>query len=120
MPATIIGTAGATWGLSAETGVLIQRQNAKTSREKNLVRNHSGEVTLVSFYNPTQEFSMEGVTTGSAGLAAAVPGIALTLANSFPNNGVDSGSIYTGDVDVAKVNTDFQKITVSATRWPLI
>lgn len=120
MPATIIGTSGATWGLTAETGVLIQRQNAKTSREKNQVRNHEGEVTLVSYYNPIQTYSMEGVTTGSTGIVAAVPGVALTLANTFPNNGVNAGLIYTDDVDVAKINTDFQKITVNATRYPLI
>lgn len=120
MPATIIGTSGATWGLTAETGVLIQRQNAKTSREKNQVRNHEGEVTLVSFYNATQTYSMEGVTTGSTGIVAAEPGVALTLANTFPDNGVTAGLVFTDDVDVAKINTDFQKITVNATRYPLI
>lgn len=120
MPATIIGTAGATWGLTAETGVLIQRQNAKTAREKNQVRNHEGEVTLVSYYNPTQTYSMEGVTTGATGIVAAVPGVALTIANTYPDNGVDAGLIFTDDVDVAKLNTDFQKITVNATRYPLI
>jgi len=120
MPATIIGTAGATWGLTAETGVLIQRSSAKTSREKNPVRNHEGEVSLVSYYNPVQTMSMEGVTIAATGLVAAVPGVALTVAQTFPNNGVNAGLIYTDDVEVSKVNTDFQKITLNASRYPLI
>lgn len=120
MAATIIGTSGATWGLTAETGVLIQRQNAKTAREKNQVRNNAGEVTLVSYYNPTQTISMEGVTTADTGIVAAVPGVSLTIANIYPNNGVNAGLIFTDDVDVARINTDFQKITVNATRYPLI
>ena len=120
MPATIIGTSGATWGLTAETGVLIQRQNAKTSREKNQVRNHEGEFTLVSFYNPTQTYAMEGVTTAATGIVAAVPGVSLTIATTYPNNGVNAGLIFTDDVDIQKLNTDFQKITVNATRYPLI
>ena len=121
MPAITIGTAGATWGLDVETGVLIQRSSAKTAREKNPVRNHEGEISLVSFYNPTQTYSMEGVTTGTTGLAAASPGVSLTIGQTFPDNGIASGGlIYTDDVEVSKVNTEFQKITLNATSYPLI
>jgi len=120
MPAITIGTTGATWGLTTETGVLIQRSSAKTAREKNPVRNHEGEVSLVSFYNPTQTYSMEGITTASTGVAAASPGVALTIAQTFPSNGVAVGQILTDDVEVSKINTEFQKVSVNATRYPLI
>ena len=120
MPATIIGSAGASWGLTAETGVLIQRSSAKTSREKNPVRNNEGEVVLISYYNATQTQSMEAVTLGATGLAAAKPGVALTVANAFPDNGVSAGLILPDDVEVSRVNTDFQKVVVNTTRYPLV
>ena len=120
MSATIIGTTGATWGLTAETGILVQRASAKTTREKNVVRNETGDAVLISYYNPIQTQSLEGVTTGTTGIVAAVPGVVLTVANTFPNNGVNAGGIYVDDVEVAKLNTDFQKITVNASRYPLI
>lgn len=118
--ATVIGTTGAVWGLTSETGVLIQRSSAKTTREKNIVRDQTGAAVLVSYYNPTQSYSLEGVTTGTTGVAAAIPGAALTLANANTLNGVAVGGIYTDDVDVAVVNTDFRKITVSASQYPAI
>jgi len=126
MPATLvaassIGTAGVTWGLTAETGILLQRTNAKTTREKNSVRDQNGDIVLNSYYNPVQTISLEGVTKATTGgVVSATPGVLLSLANTFPNNGVNAGGIYTDDVDVARLNTDFQKITVNATRYPLI
>ena len=46
MAVIIIGTTGATWGLTAETGVIVQTATNKTSREKNLVKNEQGDVVL--------------------------------------------------------------------------
>ncbi len=120
MAAITIGTTGATWGLSAETGVLVQSINAKVSREKNQVRNETGEFVLVSFYNPLQTIQLQAVTTATSGINAAAPGVALTLAYSSTLNGVTQGGIYTDDVEVPRTNTEFKKITVNATQYPLI
>lgn len=120
MSVITIGTAGATWGLTAETGLLVQSVGLKATREKNQVRNETGEFALVSFYNPLVNASVSGVVTGSTGIAAAAPGVALTIANIETVGGVSAGGVYTDDVDVQKGNTEFKKITVNATRYPLI
>ena len=120
MPVTTIGTAGVIWGLSAESGILCQSVSAKTTREKNQVRNEAGEFVAVAFYNATQTFSISGVMTGSSGIAGASAGFALTIVNTATSNGVASGGIYTDDVEEAKGNTEFKKITVNATQYPLI
>lgn len=120
MAVITIGTTGALWGVTAETGIICQTATAKVTREKNQVRNESGEFCLVSFYNPLQTFNIQGVFTGASGIAAAAPGISLTVANTNTGNGVSAGGIYTDDVEVAKVNTEFKKYTVNATQYPLI
>jgi len=120
MPVVTIGTTGATWGLTAETGIIVQSVGAKTQREKNQVRNESGEFVLVAFYNPTTSYSISGVMTGTTGISAAAPGVVLTVANTTTVGGVTVGGIYTDDVDVQASNTEFKKITVNATRYPLI
>ena len=120
MPVTTIGSAGVIWGLSTETGIIAQSVSAKTTREKNQVRNESGEFVAVAFYNATQTFSVSGVLTGSSGLASAAPGVAMSLANTATNNGVAAGLIVVDDVDVSKGNTEFKKISINATQYPLI
>lgn len=122
MAAVTIGVTGATWGLTAETGILVQTVSQKTSRQKNEVRNNTGDVVLVSYYNQTSEYAIAGVLTGITGIAAASPGAALTVANqsTIGQGAVTAGHIYTNDVDVQGASTEFQKITVNATQYPLI
>ena len=120
MPVTTIGSAGVIWGLSTETGIIAQSVSAKTTREKNQVRNESGEFVAVAFYNATQTFSVSGVLTGAGGLASAAPGVAMSLANTAILNGVTQGLIVVDDVDVSKGNTEFKKISINATQYPLI
>ena len=117
MPVITIGTAGTTWGLAAETGMLVQSFTAKTSREKNSVRDAAGDIVAVAFYNPTQTISLSGVTTGAL-TASPAAGVALTVANSTASaNGMNAGLIYVDDVEISKANTEFQKISVNATRY---
>ena len=116
MPVITIGTAGTTWGLAAETGMLVQSFTAKTSREKNSVRDAAGDIVAVAFYNPTQTISLSGVTTGALAATPAA-GVALTVANSTTANGMTAGLIYVDDVEISKANTEFQKISVNATRY---
>lgn len=120
MPVTTIGSAGVIWGLSTETGIIAQSVSAKTTREKNQVRNESGEFVAVAFYNATQTFSVSGVLTGAGGLATAAPGVAMSLANTAILNGVTQGLIVVDDVDVSRGNTEFKKISINATQYPLI
>ena len=118
MAVITIGTTGATWGLTAETGVLVQTFSQKMNREKNEVRNEIGDFALVSYYNPLGKVSFSAVVAGTTGVAAAAPGVALTLANIVTGaNGATTGGVYTDDVEIAKGNTEFKKITGTATQY---
>lgn len=117
MAVITIGTTGATWGLTAETGVLVQTFSQKISREKNEVRDAGGDIALVSYYNPLSKFSFSCVIAGTTGIAAAAPGVALTLANISATNGATTGGVYTDDVELAGGNTEFKKVTGSATQY---
>ena len=118
MAVITIGVTGAVFGLTAETGMLVQTVTAKVSREKNQVRNEVGEFSLISFYNPTQTFAIAGVLTGT--ITNAAPGLALTVANTNTANGVTTGGIYVDDIEISKANTEFKKISANATQYPLI
>lgn len=119
--ATIIGTSGANWGLTAESGLLVQSVTAKITREKVVVRSNVGDATLVSYYNPSQVFNANGVVLYNGGSWQSItPGIALSLANSNAFNGVTAGGIYCDDVELTKTATDFQKIAGTFTQYPLI
>lgn len=117
MAVTTIGTTGATWGLTAETGILVQTVSDKTTREKNEVRDAEGEFALVAYYNPLRKITVSGVIVGSTGIAAAAPGVALTIANRGTTNGVTTGGVYCDDVELVSANTEFKKITTNATQY---
>ena len=117
MSVIIIGTTGATWGLTAETGILIQTVSNKTSSEKNEVRDEQGNFALIAFFNPLRKITVNGVIVGTTGIAAAAPGVALTIANIGTSHGVTTGGVYTDDVEVAGTNTEFTKITTNATQY---
>ena len=121
MAVTTRGTAGVSWGLTAEAGILVQSVGSKVSIEKNEVRNHEGEFVALAMYNPTKTYSISGVMTGGAGgVCTATVGNVLTLVNTNALGGVSAGLILPDDVDIAKGNTEFNKITVNATQRPLI
>ena len=117
MAVITIGTTGATWGLTAETGLLVQTTSNKVSREKNEVRDEQGDFALVAYYNPLRKITISGVIVGTTGIAAAAPGVALTVANLETANGITTGGVYCDDVDVSKENTGFKKITANATQY---
>ena len=117
MAVITIGTTGATWGLTAETGVLVQTYSQKVSREKNEVRDAIGDVALVSYYNPLAKISFSAVIAGSTGIVTSAPGVAQTFANISSANGSPTGGVYVDDVELAKGNTEFQKISGTATRY---
>lgn len=117
MAVITIGTTGATWGLTAETGVLVQTYSQKVSREKNEVRDAIGDVALVSYFNPLAKISFSAVLAGTTGVATAAPGVAQTFANIAASNGSPTGGVYIDDVELSYANTEFKKISGSATRY---
>lgn len=113
MAATTIGTTGLAFGLTAESYGLAQSFSETRNIEKNEVRNNTGDVVGVSYYNATTAYSLSfaAVTNGSyltqAGAALAVLANAATLGNTR----IDS-------ITVNKSNDAFVTVDISATGYP--
>ena len=120
MAAALFGTAGLEWGLSAETGILVQSYERSISGSEKVALNHEGEAAGVSMYNPVADHTVEGYITGTTGIAAAAFGTALTIANVLSGNGVSAGLVICNGVTDRQANEDYRMITATARQWPLI
>lgn len=123
MAATIVSSSAATsvvFGCSAETGILINSYSRQTSREKAEVMDNDGDVVAVSYYKPTATISIEGVLNGATGVAAAAPGVALTLNSTTSGSGVTGGSIIVDSVSRSETSEGFATFSVEATQYPLL
>jgi len=114
----IINLSGATFLLSAETGVIIQSTDRSIdSKLKEVYSPVVGATTGYVFYDfvATQDFS--AIVNGTTGVALAAPGVALTLANDLgigtAKNGVSAGGLYTKSVKVAHQGEDLRMISGS-------
>lgn len=121
MAATIVSSSAATsvvFGCSAETGILISTFSREVSREKAEVTDNDGDVVAVSYFKPTATISIEGVVNGSTGIAAAAPGVALSMNSTTSGNGITSGSIIVDSVSREETAEGFATFSVSATQYP--
>ena len=115
MAATTIGTTGLAFGLTAESIGLAQSFSETRNIEKNEVRNNTGDVVGVSYYNATTAYSLSftAVSNGSylaqAGSALAVLANAATL-----------GTTRIDSITVNKSNDAFVTVDISATGYPNI
>jgi hypothetical protein len=112
MAATTIGTSGLQFGISAETGGLVQSFTETRNIERAEVRNSSGEVVGASVYNPTDTFAFSTTITGTYSTTAGA--VLTTLANAAAT----SGKIIVDSVTVNKTSDGFVTVDVSATRFP--
>ena len=121
MPATLLGSAtGASFGCTAETGILINSFSVNTTSDKVEVKDETGGVKLIAITNPRSAISLSGTVAGSTGVAAAAVGVALTLANNDTVGGVSTGINIVDSVQITKSQNGFKTISVSATKYPLI
>ena len=123
MAATIVSSSASTsvvFGCTAETGIIINSFSRQVSREKAEVMDNDGDVVAVSYYKPTATISIEGTLNGSTGVAAAVPGVALTLASTTSGSGVTGGSIIVDSVTRSETSEGFATFSVEATQYPSI
>jgi hypothetical protein len=121
MAATIVTSSAATsvvFGCTAETGIIINSFTRQVSREKAEVMDNDGDVVAVSFYKPTATISLEGTLNGTTGIAAAVPGVALTIASTTSGSGITSGSILVDSVTRSETSEGFATFSVEATQYP--
>lgn len=111
MAATTIGTSGLQFGLTSEGIGLVQSFSETRNIEKNEVRNNTGDVVGISYYNATTAYSLSVSVTGNylvqAGSALAVLANAATL-----------GTTRIDSITVNKSNDAFVTVDISATGYP--
>lgn len=110
--AVTIGTASLTFGITAETGGLVQSFSEVRNVEKQEVRNNVGDITAVAFYNPTTAYSLS-ITTTSA-FTATSAGAAISIANAAQT----TGSTRIDSLTINKSNDGFVTVDISATGYP--
>lgn len=125
MPVITAGTTGATWGISAETGIIAQTAGFKVARELKEEKGPQGDATLLAFFNAKAKYTVSGVVIGNTGVAAAAPGVALTLNSDPIPSGTAYGitgtnAIYVDDIDIPLANVEFKKITANGTKYAII
>lgn len=122
MAAITIGTTGTIWGVTAETGVILQKFDRKVNRKIKEIANETGETSLVSMYNPIADYTFSSFQSlsGTTGVALVAPGVVQTYSNTTSGAGVTTGGIYTMEVTYAQTNEDFKQINWTGKQWPLI
>jgi len=113
MPATTIGQAGLVFGLTAEGIGLVQSFSEARSVEKNEVKNNSGDIVAVGYFNPTTAYSLSVAITGSYNVTAGAALSALANATTLGTTRIDS-------ITLNKSNDAFVTLDISATGYPNI
>jgi len=111
MPATTIGTA-LSFGLSAESGMLVQSFSETRNTEKAEARNNQGDVVALALFNQTDTLSWSGMITGAYSTSAGA--VLASLANATSSG----GKIVVDSVSFTKAPDSFTQVNVSATRYP--
>ena len=112
MPAVTIGTAGLSFGLVAEAGIgLVQSFSEARNVEKNEVRNNSGDIVAIGYYNATTSYSLSVAITGAYNVTAGAALAALANATTLGTTRIDS-------ITLNKSNDAFVTLDISATGYP--
>ena len=112
MPAVSIGTAGLSFGLTAEAGIgLVQSFSEARNVEKNEVRNNAGDIVAIGYYNATTSYSLSVAITGAYNVTAGAALAALANATTLGTTRIDS-------ITLNKSNDAFVTLDISATGYP--
>ena len=112
MAAVTIGTAGLSFGLVSEAGFgLVQSFSEARNVEKNEVRNNSGDIVAIGYYNATTSYSLSVAITGAYNVTAGAALAALANATTLGTTRIDS-------ITLNKSNDAFVTLDISATGYP--
>jgi len=112
MAAVTIGTAGLSFGLVAEAGIgLVQSFSEARNVEKNEVRNNSGDIVAIGYFNATTSYSLSVAITGAYNVTAGAALAALANATTLGTTRIDS-------ITLNKSNDAFVTLDISATGYP--
>lgn len=114
MPATTIGQTGLVFGLTQEAGIgLTQSFSEARSIERNEVRDATGNIVGVAWYNPVTNYSISVAVTGTYNAIPSAVLAALANATTFT-----AGKIYIDSVTINKTNDAFVTVDVAAIGYP--
>ena len=112
MAAVTIGTAGLSFGLTAEAGIgLVQSFSEARNVEKNEVKNNQGDIVAIGYFNATTSYSLSVAITGSYNVTAGAALAALANATTLGTTRIDS-------ITLNKSNDAFVTLDISATGYP--
>ena len=99
------------FGLTAETIGLVQSFSETRNVEKNEMRDETGNIKAVAYYNPTTAYSLSVAITGS--------NTSLTVGGAFAMvNATTNSNIRVDSLTLNKSNDAFVTLDVSATGYP--
>ena len=111
MPAVTIGTTGLQFGLTTEGIGLVQSFSETRNIEKSEVRDNSGDIKAISYYNPTTAYSLSVAITGA--------NTSLTVGGAFAMaNAATAGTLRIDSLTINKTNDGFVTLDVAATGYP--
>jgi hypothetical protein len=112
----LLGLSGATFLMTAETGGMIQSFSVEVRRKRLDVYDASVGYTAGKVYHdPSATYTVRVIKTGSTGVSAAAPGVAVTLANTIGTaNGAPGGTIYTDSVSQTHNPEGLRELSVTA------
>jgi hypothetical protein len=114
MAATSIGLSTVVFGLSVETGVVVQNFTSTETAETTEISKHDGTFSAVAFSNKKINVSLSGNCNDSIGSVGA----SLTLAANA--TAVCSGTYHVTDTSYTETSDGFNSFDISATKFPFL
>jgi hypothetical protein len=114
MPATTIGQPGLVFGATTEGIGLVQSFSETRNIEKSEIRDRTGDIVGIAYYNATTGYSLSVAVTGSFVVTAGAALAALANATTA----VGTGSLRIDSITINKSNDAFVTLDISATGYP--
>jgi len=111
MPATTIGQPGLVFGAITEGIGVIQSFSETRNIEKNEIRDRTGDIVGIAYYNATTGYSLSVAVTGAYNVTAGAALAALANATTLGTTRIDS-------ITINKSNDAFVTLDISATGYP--
>jgi hypothetical protein len=112
MPATTIGQPGLVFGATTEGIGLIQSFSETRNIEKSEIRDRTGDIVGIAYYNATTGYSLSVAVTGSYAVTAGAALAALANATT------STGTLRIDSITINKSNDAFVTLDISATGYP--
>lgn len=115
MAATTIGLSTVVFGLSQESGVVVQNFTSTDTSETSEISSHNGTHAAVAFSNRRINVSLSGNSS-----TAPSSNIGSSLGLSANATAVSSGTYYVTDVSQTLTADGFQAFDISASKFPAL